>query len=123
MQPIDDNRAKRPVWNALSDLFLDTELRDEDFDRIAAQLASSSFTIREIETILRLEVTPAVRSNLRSMAGEWSGFDEEWLAARVLAKAKKESFWNRKVSRSVRSDWQQIRNRIEILRNRKEPEP
>ena len=117
MKPIPDTRAKRPVWNALSDLFLDTELCEEDFNRIATQLASSSFSITEIESILRLEVTPAVKSNLGSLAGEWAGFDEEWLASRIAAKAQKESYWNRRVSRSIRSDWEKIRDRIETLRS------
>jgi hypothetical protein len=115
----DDIPARRAVWNALSDLFLDTELVDDDFERMANTLALSPFTTEQIESILRLEVTPAVKSNLRSMAGEWAGFDEDWLAERILSKVQKESFWNRKVSRLVRSDWEKIKKRIQIRRNEK----
>src|SRR5690606_35658285 len=44
-----------------------------------------------------LEVTPAVAGKLRSVAGEWAGFDEAWLLARIAARQRKESFWNRRV--------------------------
>jgi len=64
-----------PVWEALSDFFLDTELQEADYQRIASVLTCSSYTIAEIEEILRYEVYPALRWNLLAIAGEWAGFD------------------------------------------------
>ncbi len=68
-----------PVWHALSDLFLDTELRPEDYTRIAASLSASSFKQMEIRTILEKEVAPAFVFNLVDVAGEWSA----WSALQV----------------------------------------
>jgi hypothetical protein len=72
-----------PVWNALSEFFLDTELQDSDYKRIAAVLAKSPYTGGEIEDILRHEVYPPCHYNLLCVAGEWGGFDEEWLVERI----------------------------------------
>ncbi|MNY30319.1 hypothetical protein D3C86_1644200 [compost metagenome] len=60
-----------PVWTALSDLFLDTELLDADIQRIAEALAKSPHGVAEIADILRDEVLPAFAPNLLSLAGEW----------------------------------------------------
>jgi hypothetical protein len=38
---IEDIRDRRPVWDALSELFLDTELEPTDFQRLGRILASS----------------------------------------------------------------------------------
>lgn len=108
---------KMLVWIALSELFLDTELRSPDFDRLASLLAAVPFTVDELERILRLEVTPALKASLQSIVGEWLGFDEDWLAARIFEKAERETLSNRKVWRMVRPDWQEIRRRIESIRN------
>ena len=72
-----------PVWEAFSVFFLDTELDDQDFQRIAEVLASSPYSIRELEDILRFEVYPVLIRNLRSVAGEWSGFDRDWLRRQI----------------------------------------
>src|SRR5688500_1297338 len=67
---------RAPVWIALSELFLDTELQDDDRERIAKTLAASPYSEKKLEEILRFEVTPVLKANLRCVAGEWSGFDE-----------------------------------------------
>lgn len=78
-------KARRaPVWSALADLFLDTDvslLREAD----ARTLAASPYGIDQIERILLDEVTPAVAWNLRQIAGEWAAFDHLWLAERIVA--------------------------------------
>jgi hypothetical protein len=68
-----------PVWTALSDLFLDTELLGADIQRIAEVLAKSPYGVAEIADILRDEVLPAFAPNLLSLAGEWV----PWSAAEV----------------------------------------
>ena len=47
---------RRPVWAALSDLFLDTELEAADHQRIAHVLAASGYPESELERILCREV-------------------------------------------------------------------
>ncbi len=75
---------RRPVWAAISELFLDTSLDSKDVERIARELAKSPYSLHELDNILLWEVYPACRSNLFSIAGEWTGFDLEWLQRRIL---------------------------------------
>lgn len=81
--------ARLPVWEALSEFFLDTELEDQDYQRISKTLASSPYSIQEIEDILRFEVYPVLIWNLRSIAGEWAGFDREWLGEQIKPRLDK----------------------------------
>jgi hypothetical protein len=69
---------RRPVWIALSDLFLDTDVRIS-YPSIARILAESPYSIQELRMILDDEVTPVVQGNLLAVAGEWAAFDEEAL--------------------------------------------
>ena len=73
-----------PVWHALSDLFLDTELQPSDHRWIASVLDSSGFSKAELRAILEEEVTPAFGVNLLSVAGEWAGWSEEEVREIVL---------------------------------------
>jgi hypothetical protein len=77
-----DILARRPVWQALSDLFLDTDTSLTRDWRIR-ELAESPYSVEELEEILVTEVYPVCRWNLLSVAGEWSGFDPEWLEDKI----------------------------------------
>jgi hypothetical protein len=79
-----DLASRRPVWSALSELFLDTSLSSDDLDRIANELAQSPYSIEELGAILLWEVYPACRGNLVGLAGEWAAFDPAWLEKRIL---------------------------------------
>ncbi len=89
--PSDFNIAdqRMPVWEALSEFFLDTELSESDYTRIATELADSPYSESELKNILDYEVYPVCGRNLLSMAGEWSGFDPEWLKSKCSAKINK----------------------------------
>ena len=76
---------RRPVWVALAALYLDTELQEDELQRIATVLAASAFAWDEARQINYDEVAPALWPNLLSVAGEWAGWDEEWLVARLTA--------------------------------------
>ena len=78
-----DIEARRPVWQALSDLFLDTDTSLAHNWRVR-KLVQSPYALAELEAILVDEVYPVCRSNLLSIAGEWSGFDPEWLERKIL---------------------------------------
>ncbi len=75
---------RRPVWSALSDLFLDTELQPDDHVRIARMLRDSGYADATLLAILDEEVAPICGPNLLSVAGEWALFDGEWLEHEIL---------------------------------------
>jgi hypothetical protein len=75
---------RRPVWDALSEFFLDTELDGDDYRRIRDILLGSGYPLEEIRRIFCDEVAPVVGWNLFSVAGEWACFDREWLEQRIL---------------------------------------
>ena len=78
-----DLDRRRPVWLALSDLFLDTDTA-LFLAGNARRLAASPYSLDELDTILREEVYPSCSFNLREATGEWAGFDPDWLEQRIL---------------------------------------
>jgi hypothetical protein len=70
---------RKPVWAALSDLWLDTALTDDDLQRIAGVMKRSEYSINELKDIFLFGVAPEVFLNLLTVTAEWAGFDEEWL--------------------------------------------
>ena len=87
LKPVsEDIENRRPVWLALSDLFLDTDTSLSREWR-ARELSQSPYSIEELEEILVTEVYPACRGNLLSIAGEWAGFDMEWLERKIQRRA------------------------------------
>jgi len=72
-----DVERRLPVWQALSNLFLDTELMPEDYRQLAATLRRSGYARAELRTILLEEVAPAFMFNLFDVAGEWTPWSEE----------------------------------------------
>lgn len=77
---------RKPIWLALSEFYLDTELNDADFERIAKILKDSGYSLKELKRINYEEVAPVVSQNTLSVAGEWSGFNEEWLIEKIVKK-------------------------------------
>ena len=78
---------RQPVWLALSEFYLDTELQPADFARIRAVFAQSGYSEQEIRQIDYEEVGPLLYPNLLSVAGEWAGFDEAALLAALARRA------------------------------------
>ncbi len=74
---------RKPIWIALSEFYLDTELQESDFRHIAFKIIESPYTFDEVREINRYEVFPVLQPNLLSVAGEWAGFDEEWLVKSI----------------------------------------
>lgn len=77
--------ARRTLWRALSELWLDTELDDADLERIASVMDASGLSLEELRSVYLHEVAPVVHHNLLSVAGVSDGFDESWLAERIVA--------------------------------------
>ncbi len=86
---IDDAEIDRrkPVWAALSELWLDTELAQDDFRRIAGVMKATGYNLARLREIYLFEVAPVVFGNLL-VAGEWAGFDEEWLFNEAAKRAR-----------------------------------
>ena len=84
MLTADEIERRLPVWHALSDLFLDTELQPDDYARIAGSLRTSGFRRAELRSILEEEVAPAFAFNLRDVAGEWCSWTVEEVGAIML---------------------------------------
>jgi len=80
MKPTEAQLVERlPVWEALSQFFLDNELGESDYEHIAKVLAVTKYTEEQIADILIEEVCPACKLNMYSVAGEWICFDSDWL--------------------------------------------
>lgn len=103
--PVPEPARRYPVWAALAELYLDTELQDEDLRRIAAAVAASGFSWDEMKQINYNEVAPALWFNTYDVAGEWAGWDDKWLIERITAcytgRRRRmlgfESLWQRRV--------------------------
>ena len=74
--------VRKPVWVAMSDLFLDTAVRLW-YSAIARALSESPFTLQELDRIFHNEIVPNLELNLCVVAGEWGSFDETWLVSRI----------------------------------------
>ncbi len=75
---------RKPIWTALSDFYLDTELDELDFQFIAKKIYESPYSFDDIKNINKYELFPVLQTNLLSVAGEWAGFDEKWLIQRII---------------------------------------
>lgn len=78
-----DIKWREPIWVALSDFYLDTELQEADFKSIATTILESPYSLKEVKQINKHEVFPVLYPNLLSIAGEWAGFDEQWLITEI----------------------------------------
>jgi hypothetical protein len=82
-----DLRQRRPVWEALSDLFVATDVTRTRRWRVRT-LAASPYSVAELEQILIDEVYPICHVNLWSVAGVWAGFDQYWLEHQILRRLR-----------------------------------
>ena len=109
---------RMPVWSVLSELFLDTELREDDHRRIARGLSVSPYSEKKLDEILRFEITPALKWNLLSVAGEWAGFDETWLRETLVPRIDARPLFRPGVSWMMRRRWKHILGLVTELRAR-----
>ena len=86
MTDLHNIEQRRPIWTALSEFYLDTELQDSDFRQIAFTILESPYSLEEVKAINKYEVFPILQANLLSTAGEWAGFDENWLVDKITSR-------------------------------------
>jgi hypothetical protein len=107
-------QLRRPLWVALSDLYLDTE---PEWERLARLCARSPFSLAELQRILFDEVHPVVHRNLWAVAGVWQGFDEDWLVASILSR-KRRPFFRIPWPEEWRYPWRQLKPLVAAERRR-----
>jgi hypothetical protein len=113
--PAEDLERRRPVWEALSAVFLDTEIDDAWRARIVDTLRSSGYSETELECILWRELCPVLHANFLSAAGTWTGFDMSEVERRILTKpAGRFRQWLSYVAggNTARYDWRRIRKAL-----------
>ena len=107
-----DIERRKPVWVALSEFYLDIELSDDDLKRIMGVFAASGFGMDQIQEIERNEVRPVEGANLLSVAGVWSGFDQEWLSEAIIQRISKgpPTWWQRLWMRDTQTEryWKRL---------------
>lgn len=118
--PERDLDHRRPVWEALSSLYLDTDTALARSWRVEL-LGRSPYSPEQLEEILTNEVQPVCRWNLYTVAGEWDGFDLAWLERKILDRRR--SPWRfigwltrRRVSRLVSSEWAATKHDLRAVR-------
>lgn len=115
---IEQGDPRLPVWLALSDLYLDTDVVAL-YPQIANVLASSPYTVDALRETLMYDIHPVLYPNLMIVAGEWAGFDDDWLLVRI-AQVRKQPRWRRRLShlfvRWIRDDWHAVAAMIVELR-------
>ncbi|MEM1001012.1 MAG: hypothetical protein AAGH46_00010 [Bacteroidota bacterium] len=119
----DEIERRKPVWLAISEFYLDTELETNDALRIRETFRNSGYSLSELKNIDFYEVKPIVGMNLWSNTGEWAGFDEHWLwnqiQTRSLKKKRKNNIfsnWKRRKFDSNRfSYWNKFRSEFQDL--------
>jgi hypothetical protein len=113
--PNQEIERRRPVWEALSSFFLDTELDGEQHRHIAQVIMASGYSPSEVQAILWGEIYPIVEPNLLNPAGEWAGFDLDWLQEQILSGLHRRTSPVRiaralpySPARMVRKGWEQL---------------
>jgi hypothetical protein len=114
MKSTPEGRIK--LWSALSDLFLDTEISDHTYQYIARVIRENGYTSEEAERVLWHEVYPVLEANLRSVAGEWAGWSDEWLVANIKASSSSvqtEIKGEEEIIGEIRSCWEKVRAHLQ----------
>jgi hypothetical protein len=99
MKPEEIER-RRPVWIALSDLWLDNEIDEDWAKQIAEVVVSSGFTEATINDVFFNELAPFLGLNHLVVAGEWAGFDEEWVCAEASKRVGKRGVLQKLVAKT-----------------------
>ncbi|MFG0318983.1 MAG: hypothetical protein ACF8XB_17055 [Planctomycetota bacterium JB042] len=108
---------RRPVWAALSELFLDVEPTDDGRRDVARALAASPYALEDLERILRREVFPVLWRNLFLVAGVWDGFDLERLEREIVRRRRRRWRWPfRPGWRMIEREWRELRRAVEAER-------
>jgi len=104
--PVEPKRLQ--LWQALSDLFLDTEIDDSMIVAIARVVHDTGYPAAEVHRALWGEVFPVLAPNLRSVAGTWSGWSDAWLLAHLRVHAGAVQRPRGRVADAIAHDWARV---------------
>jgi hypothetical protein len=76
------------VWMAMADHFLDTETR-HTIPLTAMCCLDAGLSVRQAREAWCYEVSPAVGFNLWTVAGQWGGWDRDWLVTSIADIARR----------------------------------
>ena len=120
--PADDDALRlRAARAALSELFLDRELDDGDRRRLCETLAATGLDLATLDRVFADELEPLLAANLRTPAGEWAGFDIDWLEARIRERGQQGGGWRQLIERgrhalgggsAARDEWARLREML-----------
>ena len=124
-ETVTDFSQREKVWVLLSELFVDTELGEDDLRGIGEMLAKEGISASEAEQILHDDVAPVCGRWMifGAAVGPWPAFDEASLK-RAIAHHAKPGWqpWRRAVRAlawwalpGIRRDWQMVRNAMPNL--------
>jgi hypothetical protein len=108
----------RTARAALSELFLDTELDERRFARLARTLRGTGLAIEVLDHVFHEELEPVLSGNLRTPAGAWAGFDLDWLEAEIEQRRQRHGTLRATIDRAARAllpataaraDWARLR--------------
>ncbi|KAH8726896.1 hypothetical protein GQ44DRAFT_142065 [Phaeosphaeriaceae sp. PMI808] len=80
---------ERSCCRFLSELFLDVEPEDDDYNYVTTGLRELSLSLDQIEHIFWYDVYPVLIYNIAITAGEWIRFDMDWLYGEIEARRAK----------------------------------
>ncbi|MEO3432620.1 hypothetical protein [Inquilinus sp. CAU 1745] len=107
-----------PVWVALSELFIDTELQPAAYDAIARTIRQAGIGRAEALTILKEEVAPVFYSNTLSIAGNWTGWPEAEVRGSIMEHLSRGPVRRQvavvaaKIWRSYAERWEEVARRL-----------
>ncbi|WP_298609763.1 hypothetical protein [uncultured Thiothrix sp.] len=107
--------TRRPVWFAMSQLFLQSEYKD-DVETVAKTLAESPYSLPELEAILRYEVTPVLKADLSIFAWPGDAYDKDALELQLTRRINQKPWFKFGLPKSIRHDWQTLQQLIEAER-------
>jgi hypothetical protein len=84
-------KRRKPVWSAVAELWLDTEITRDLVRHVARVAIASGYDLSQLNDIYLYEVAPVVWLNLLAPAGVWDAFDEAWLHAEARKRAESRS--------------------------------
>ncbi len=82
MSDTNEDPARVEVWVDMANHFLDTETR-HGIPLTALRCLQAGLSVVEARRVWQYEVSPAVGFNAWDIAGEWAGWDREWLLHRI----------------------------------------
>jgi hypothetical protein len=126
LDAVDDLNNRVRVWSVLQEFYLDNDMPDHWMDRLAASLARSPYTTKELDHIMFREVWPGLSANLRAVVGEWRPWSDDYLVERILERrlsATRVPWWLHFGKLLSCWKWFAVRRKIEQLRAAERGEP